>query len=109
MNAAQQKTNFKEAEQVIGTSNPTSIEEENFDFGDTKDIDNKLSMQGLQERNEIERQEPTQRWKSLAMLWTGVDSSIGTGARIHISSNISFKKLVICVAVVVRLAVAASV
>uniref|UniRef100_A0A915L6A6 Uncharacterized protein n=1 Tax=Romanomermis culicivorax TaxID=13658 RepID=A0A915L6A6_ROMCU len=39
---------------------------------------------------------------SIAVGWTGVDSSISTGARVDISSSVSFKKSVICVAVALR-------
>uniref|UniRef100_A0A915JGE8 Secreted protein n=1 Tax=Romanomermis culicivorax TaxID=13658 RepID=A0A915JGE8_ROMCU len=46
---------------------------------------------------------------SIAMGWTGVDSSMGTGARVNMSSSINFRKWVICMAITVRSAVAASV
>uniref|UniRef100_A0A915JTD0 Secreted protein n=1 Tax=Romanomermis culicivorax TaxID=13658 RepID=A0A915JTD0_ROMCU len=39
---------------------------------------------------------------SIAASWIGADSSIGTRARVEISSSISFKKFVICVAVTAR-------
>uniref|UniRef100_A0A915IYG5 Uncharacterized protein n=1 Tax=Romanomermis culicivorax TaxID=13658 RepID=A0A915IYG5_ROMCU len=38
-------------------------------------------------------------WASIAVGWMGVDSSIGPRARFEISSSVSFKKSVICVAV----------
>uniref|UniRef100_A0A915KMV6 Uncharacterized protein n=1 Tax=Romanomermis culicivorax TaxID=13658 RepID=A0A915KMV6_ROMCU len=39
---------------------------------------------------------------SIPVGWMGVDSSIGAGAMFEISSSISFKKSVICVAVALR-------
>uniref|UniRef100_A0A915L8G9 Secreted protein n=1 Tax=Romanomermis culicivorax TaxID=13658 RepID=A0A915L8G9_ROMCU len=45
---------------------------------------------------------------SILVGWTGVDSSIGTGVRVDISLSVNFKKLIICVAVAVRLAVTPS-
>uniref|UniRef100_A0A915KUA7 Uncharacterized protein n=1 Tax=Romanomermis culicivorax TaxID=13658 RepID=A0A915KUA7_ROMCU len=43
---------------------------------------------------------------SIAMGWMGVDLSICTGARVHMSSSVNFKKSVICMAMAVKLAVA---
>uniref|UniRef100_A0A915L303 Secreted protein n=1 Tax=Romanomermis culicivorax TaxID=13658 RepID=A0A915L303_ROMCU len=43
---------------------------------------------------------------SIAVGWTGVDLSMGTAVRVDISLSVSFKKLVICVAVALRWAVA---
>uniref|UniRef100_A0A915JIK9 Uncharacterized protein n=1 Tax=Romanomermis culicivorax TaxID=13658 RepID=A0A915JIK9_ROMCU len=42
----------------------------------------------------------------IAVGWTGVDFSIGTGARVDMSSSINFKKSVICLVVAVKSAVA---
>uniref|UniRef100_A0A915I9S6 Uncharacterized protein n=1 Tax=Romanomermis culicivorax TaxID=13658 RepID=A0A915I9S6_ROMCU len=39
---------------------------------------------------------------SIAMGWTRVDSSIGTGARVDMSLSINFNKSVICVAVAIK-------
>uniref|UniRef100_A0A915ISL2 Uncharacterized protein n=1 Tax=Romanomermis culicivorax TaxID=13658 RepID=A0A915ISL2_ROMCU len=39
--------------------------------------------------------------ESIAAGWMGVDSSIGAGAMLEISSSMSFKKSVICVVVAV--------